>query len=472
MSRITSHPRLRLWTLVGLLALVALSFAYFLMLETGAFDSKPKKYPDMALKAQAFKNWDRSGTTIEDGYPNLAEWLEDSSHFGNWNQRPQTALPEGNKPIPLESWPHHLKLAAQGMQELSADPRILDAWEERHYVKVSMLAPWVGPGVVSLLCQDLPPWLARTRLLERVGLTEPLTDASFLLLARMPEMQNPYESMENYRRGFHSLRALLWLGLFVEFEDGQSDLDAFGKKLDQLPAPGREFAREGLLARFCFLERDVTCERNQIAISPLKEQLEEAMKSKEKFTEWWARLRLCPNRTIEQAHALTVADLATLDQPAALRSLPQWPAPDWWTRFSPAPNASAPEYLGRSVFSSRASESLTEWLARYFDPLAADRELLRCAVAVARYRRAHGEAWPGSLADLVPDFLPSVPVDPYDGKPLRYDAKRHLLWSAGSDLRDDGGRLPPSADQPVPGVGSLGPDSTEPTVDLGILLGL
>ena len=277
--------------------------------------------------------------------------------------------------------------------------------------------------------------------------------------------------MPSYFNEICLLRSFLWLGLVVEFEDGLSDLDAFGRDLEHLPDPGREICRNCLLRQFQDLKVGVVEARHQIVASPLSEQLEQAVKSKENFTEWWARLRLCPNRTIEQAHALTVASLAALDQPAALRSHPQWPAPDWWTWYSPAPNASAPEYLGGSRSRFYAPSRVTDWLALYFDPLAADREMMRCGVAVARYRRAHDRAWPGSLAELVPDFLPSVPADPYDGKPVRYDAKRHLLWSVGSDLRDDGGRLPPPADQPVPGVGSLQADATEPTVDLGILFG-
>src|SRR5262245_52643943 len=47
---------------------------------------------------------------------------------------------------------------------------------------------------------------------------------------------------------------------------------------------------------------------------------------------------------------------------------------------------------------------------------------LRCArvaLAAERYRRKYGD-WPPSLTDLVPHYLPAVPLDPFDGKPLRY----------------------------------------------------
>jgi hypothetical protein len=46
----------------------------------------------------------------------------------------------------------------------------------------------------------------------------------------------------------------------------------------------------------------------------------------------------------------------------------------------------------------------------------------RCAVvgvACERFRQQH-KRWPESLNDLVPVFLPAVPLDPYNGEPLRY----------------------------------------------------
>ena len=45
--------------------------------------------------------------------------------------------------------------------------------------------------------------------------------------------------------------------------------------------------------------------------------------------------------------------------------------------------------------------------------------LALAAVAVARYRLANGQL-PDRLEDLAPKYLESVPVDPFDGKPIRY----------------------------------------------------
>jgi hypothetical protein len=70
---------------------------------------------------------------------------------------------------------------------------------------------------------------------------------------------------------------------------------------------------------------------------------------------------------------------------------------------------------------------------------------LRCltaALAAERYRREHG-AWPESLDKLVPAQLTAVPLDPFDGRPLRYRRTEDgvMIYSVGHDGIDDGGNL-------------------------------
>jgi hypothetical protein len=45
------------------------------------------------------------------------------------------------------------------------------------------------------------------------------------------------------------------------------------------------------------------------------------------------------------------------------------------------------------------------------------------------------------LAELAPSYLETVPVDPFDGQPLRYRTQGagYVLYSIGPDLKDDGG---------------------------------
>jgi hypothetical protein len=62
------------------------------------------------------------------------------------------------------------------------------------------------------------------------------------------------------------------------------------------------------------------------------------------------------------------------------------------------------------------------------------------ALALRLYRKENGR-YPENLQQLVPKYLPSVPIDPYDGKPLRYRKlqKGFKVWSVGGNRKDDGG---------------------------------
>jgi len=62
------------------------------------------------------------------------------------------------------------------------------------------------------------------------------------------------------------------------------------------------------------------------------------------------------------------------------------------------------------------------------------------AVAAARYRAERGRM-PETLDALVPQYLPAVPRDPFDGKPLRMVTRDGALvfYSIGPDMKDDGG---------------------------------
>jgi hypothetical protein len=67
------------------------------------------------------------------------------------------------------------------------------------------------------------------------------------------------------------------------------------------------------------------------------------------------------------------------------------------------------------------------------------------ALAVEHFRLVRGQL-PENLNELVPQFLPAVPIDPFDGQPLRYHrlAKGYVIYSVGRDGHDDGGREKPA----------------------------
>lgn len=114
------------------------------------------------------------------------------------------------------------------------------------------------------------------------------------------------------------------------------------------------------------------------------------------------------------------------------------------------------------------------------DNLAAQRFELdgaAIAIALARFHRARGE-WPDSLEALVPEFLPTLPLDPETALPYRYEllAAGPMVWSTGPDGIDDGGTwfrrtqgLSPDADRAAPQCRFPTSTSRSPTVRTAVL---
>jgi hypothetical protein len=98
---------------------------------------------------------------------------------------------------------------------------------------------------------------------------------------------------------------------------------------------------------------------------------------------------------------------------------------------------------GPAVYRSLASP-LIPALSRALEKTAYEQatvSLARVACALERHRLATG-SYPEKLAELTPRFIDRLPPDPVNGEPLKYrrDAPdRFVLYSVGSNLKDDGG---------------------------------
>lgn len=83
-------------------------------------------------------------------------------------------------------------------------------------------------------------------------------------------------------------------------------------------------------------------------------------------------------------------------------------------------------------------------LQPYLERVAMDEAIRATAltgVAVARYRLDHGGALPATLDALVPQYMDDVPLDPFNGHPLRLVVRNDqaLIYSIGPDLKDNAG---------------------------------
>lgn len=114
-----------------------------------------------------------------------------------------------------------------------------------------------------------------------------------------------------------------------------------------------------------------------------------------------------------------------------------------------------------SAFVFTSGWDLLESLVKITLQTEATISLVRSGIALERHRIERG-GQVRSLEELVPAYLPAVPRDPFDGKPLRHrlqaDGSPHV-WSVGENLADDGGVPSRSSDRgdliwitrPIPG---------------------
>jgi hypothetical protein len=62
----------------------------------------------------------------------------------------------------------------------------------------------------------------------------------------------------------------------------------------------------------------------------------------------------------------------------------------------------------------------------------------RVLIALRCYHLDHGEL-PNTLEALVPDYLDAVPLDDFDGRPMKYSKEKKVVYAVGTDLVDNGG---------------------------------
>ncbi len=98
--------------------------------------------------------------------------------------------------------------------------------------------------------------------------------------------------------------------------------------------------------------------------------------------------------------------------------------------------------LAKPLMAMTGTDPAVAWLnVRWRDRDLTKMRLLICDLAIRAYSLQRGRK-PAKLDDLVPDYLPEVPKDPFSGKELVYRVTPtgYLLYSVGVDGKDDGGK--------------------------------
>lgn len=119
-------------------------------------------------------------------------------------------------------------------------------------------------------------------------------------------------------------------------------------------------------------------------------------------------------------------------------------------------------YFKLSTIDDKANNSISEYAllthdylfrgTKFFRSICRNKAIMitaATALAVERFRIEQGRL-PDSLDKLVPKYIKTIPLDPFDGGRLRYkkiDTRNFVVYSVNDDLRDDGGleysTLPP-----------------------------
>ena len=159
---------------------------------------------------------------------------------------------------------------------------------------------------------------------------------------------------------------------------------------------------------------------------------------------WFIPTRLIykPKRTLNQTgavfrHLLTLVDRS----PDAVRteiSKRSEDAPSTWESLRQG------NILGNKVaeFGHTVGGSLLQQFAMVRTELRA----VQILASLREFEGDHGQL-PETLEELVPTYLPSVPIDPMDGKPFRYSKERAVVWSVGAGLENRNGSTSPDAGQ-------------------------
>lgn len=115
--------------------------------------------------------------------------------------------------------------------------------------------------------------------------------------------------------------------------------------------------------------------------------------------------------------------------------------------IAPDDELSAPWQSGKIIFTENAFGKFLYDTARFDARVIYKRceaDLLVSAVQIAAAIKtyyAEKGSYPDSLAGLVPQYIPRIPLDPYDGKPIRYLKEKKIIYSVGKDSMDAGGSV-------------------------------
>lgn len=459
-ANLEEHRRVVGWLKVFIGLLVSLVVLYPFLLLTGFFDVREQAWPQFEPKPVEGE----SITTILDRQPAYARWKSlQPSDKDPVSREDMLERRERRKEFRQASNDLVLALAKDPtswglVPELGLTPgQQVDRWVEE-----SREFPWLAQEVVWHWLRTKPSPGGREQLVEVACALRRIGNR----FSRLPVHHSLCRAIESTSHPLvlEATRQCVLAGDSVSLAEIASELSASGAD--------HRGAIAGQLVQFFFgyQDRAHLIRAHQLPIWMWRDDRHPWPRGdkKCKASQWWADVRFLPNRETRMAAEAIEQTLCEFQQPAVSRPrrLPATPAKDF--TLSLAPNAGGewlrPSYLEWPLIGMMDVEDYDLTCHR----------LMVALVAVCRYKTEH-QAYPKDLSALMPRYLSAIPEDPYDGKPLRFDPWRGVLWSVGSDGIDGGGvnkeiRDAPKAFNLIAPWNSLPHNHTEIQVDVARFL--
>jgi len=189
----------------------------------------------------------------------------------------------------------------------------------------------------------------------------------------------------------------------------------------------------------CHLDRDAVAESLRVDYQVMARAIEETKAGKtDAFSDRGLMenppplLYLKVHETKRQYAEFTRLQIENLSKPYA--EMVRFEALDQPSRRGLWGKLTTPNSLGKDWLSRLDAKYLPRCCCMFDVKVAATRLLL----TLKAYATAEGRL-PERLDELVPDFLDAVPADPFDGKPMRYNPEKKVIYTVGEDLTDSGG---------------------------------
>ncbi len=374
-----------------------------------AYDTELEPYDDLKPARREIPN------AATNGYLFLAQRWEKLPDLSRQDQARVVEMIQGSSP-----WdPALLETVRKGREQVAADLTTALAKKE-----------WLVPPTLSysqLMAEDSPTWIVKPCRYLRLEAVAAARNGDFptalLLLQQMRQLSARQIAAQGNLISFlvavslQSQAAELCCDLLEQGRPEASQIQGMAALWEDEPA-AREAGNLAIRGEVAFMSDFV----QQMKAGNLPEAA------------WYSGLLLKKNQTLNRYHR-RMRNLMEV-------SFEVFPSLDA-AKMAGLEARPDRRFLGKILNPNFQGIQLTEGAESYVSVIKSLRRVLfipramRVRLALHRWRADHPDQWPATLDELVPDYLDAVPSDPWNGKPLMWDAATLTIYAVGADWAGD-----------------------------------